>query len=135
MGWLRGDQAWHGMAHECSGCGLEHLVGCCQTALRLPVQKHTCSATQCSCQPMLLLPYHADAAAGGGGGKSFEPDPYDGHLNHQELTKTLLDLSALYREAGRIGVSRVLGWGGGLLGARGWRGWLEVVIVWVEEVK
>lgn len=36
---------------------------------------------------------------------NFEPDPYDGHLNHQELSKTLLDLSALYREAHRLGVS------------------------------
>lgn len=43
----------------------------------------------------------AGLAAGAGG---FQPDPYDGHLNHQELTKTLLDLSALYREAHRAGV-------------------------------
>jgi hypothetical protein len=41
----------------------------------------------------------------GASGSQFEPDPYDGHLNHQELTKTLLDLSSLYREAARIGVS------------------------------
>jgi hypothetical protein len=45
-----------------------------------------------------------EAATGGPGGGGFQPDPYDGHLNHQELTKTLLDLSALYREARRLGV-------------------------------
>lgn len=50
---------------------------------------------------MLLLLVHSTPDAAGG---NFEPDPYDGHLNHQELTKTLLDLSALYREAARIGV-------------------------------
>jgi hypothetical protein len=64
--------------------------------------------------------YEADAvaAAQGAMGSSFQPDPYDGHLNHQELTKTLLDLSALYRDARMQGVSRWLsqqppGGGGG----------------------
>lgn len=51
-----------------------------------------------------------EAATGGPGGGGFQPDPYDGHLNHQELTKTLLDLSALYREARRLGVSWGLAW-------------------------
>jgi hypothetical protein len=58
----------------------------------------------------LVDPAAADAAGG-----NFEPDPYDGHLNHQELTKTLLDLSSLYREAARIGVSP----GGGVRGGGG----------------
>jgi hypothetical protein len=44
-----------------------------------------------------------EAATGEGG---FQPDPYDGHLNHQELTKMLLDLSAFYRDAQRLGVRR-----------------------------
>eukprot|EP00775_Hariotina_reticulata_P004946 gene4946-5187_t len=49
--------------------------------------------------------YEADAVAAAQGALgSFQPDPYDGHLNHQELTKTLLDLSALYRDARRQGV-------------------------------
>lgn len=53
--------------------------------------------------------FQADAEAAAAeraaaGVANFEPDPYDGHLNHQELSKTLLDLSALYREAHRVGV-------------------------------
>jgi hypothetical protein len=31
-------------------------------------------------------------------------DPYDSHLNQQELSKMLLDLTSLYKDAAAIGV-------------------------------
>lgn len=79
-----------------------------------------------------------EGGEGGGGGKL--EDPYDGHLNAEELSRSLLDLVTLYEKAAQAQVGAWgMGLGGGVFCIRGvggkgggdnlsWVSWLCVLL-------